>query len=196
MALVKGPFTIIWGDLNDNAAIVHDVEELDISVDVETNDYTTVDGKRYTLYGAISASATLTLLDSNVDVLTALLPQYTKTGADPDNNKMSSGETVNKGYVAIDYVAKDCLNAGQGTAKDLHIISCSNNHDGSTTDGHEIITIKACSTSLTEIDLPDNQLRTVQITFTGEPGNNSEGGAIAAVQMYRRGALSASSSSS
>lgn len=190
MALVKGPFTIVWGEIGDNAAVIHDVEEVDISIETETNDYTTVDGKRYTLYGAISANATLTLLDSNLDALTALLPQYTRV----ENTKMSSGETVKAGYAAIDLVAASCGDA-YPEKKDLHIISCSSNGGGvnETAAGREVITIKSCGTSLTEVELPDSQVRTVQITFTGEPGNdgiNEElGSPVAALQMYRMNAL-------
>ena len=73
MALVKGPFKLTWG-----ANELQDVESVDLSFDQESNDYTTVDGRTITLKGAISASATITLLASDAASLSLILPQFAK----------------------------------------------------------------------------------------------------------------------
>lgn len=169
MALVKGPFTIKWG----NNTLV-DVESVDLSFDQESNDYTTVDGRTITLKGAISASATITLLASDAASLVTILPQFAKNAGET----VSSGETVATGKVALDILAGDCTSTD--TKYDLDIISCGN--------PGEVLRIKACSTSISSMDLENNQVRTVEITFTGEP---SQG--IAAIQAFEQGALTGGS---
>lgn len=171
MALVKGPFTIVWG-----ATELKDVEEVEVSFEQESNDYTTVDGRTVTVRGAISASATLTFLASDVQTLSAVLPQYAKrTG-----QEMSSKETViGEGAVAIDVLAGDCTAAE--VKQDLDIISCGAQA--------EVFRIKACTTSIASFDLENNQVRTVQVAFTGEPEQG-----IAAVQAFINGTLSKQSS--
>lgn len=166
MALVKGPFNIKWG-----AITLTDVEEVDVSFEQESNDYTTVDGRTITVKGAISASATITLLSSDVKTLSALLPQFTKTAG----QEMSSGETVADGNVAIDILAGDCTAAEQ-EPQDLDIIACGN--------PAEVFRIKSTTTSISEFDLENNQVRTIQIAFTGEPAQG-----IAAVQAFIDGTL-------
>lgn len=169
MALVKGPFTLKWGNNT-----LTDVESVDLSFDQESNDYTTVDGRTITLKGAISASATITLLASDAATLAPVLPQFAKA----EGQTMSSGETVNTGEVAIDVLAGDCTTTD--TKNDLDIISCGN--------PGEILRIKACSTSLSGVDLENNQVRTVELTFTGEPEQG-----IAAIQAFKQGAISGES---
>ena len=169
MALVKGPFTIKWG-----ANTLTDVESVDLSFDQESNDYTTVDGRTITLKGAISASATITLLASDAESLVALLPQFAKTAG----NTMSSGETVNTGKVALDILAGDCTSTEEKL--DLDIISCGN--------PGEILRIKSCSTSISSMDLENNQVRTVELTFTGEPAQG-----VAAIQAFEQGAIAGGS---
>lgn len=170
MALVKGPFNLKWGN-----NVLVDVESVDLSFEQESNDYTTVDGRKFTIKGAISASATITLLASDAATLAPILPQFAKEAG----NTMSSGETVAEGKVAIDVLAGDCTS--ESSKYDLDIESCGN--------PGEVLRLKACSTSISSMDLENNQVRTVEITFTGEPAQG-----IAAVQAFEKGALIAGGS--
>lgn len=165
MAIVKGPFNLTWG-----SNTLTDVESIDLSVEQESNDYTTVDGRTITLKGAISASATITLLASDAKTLAPILPQFARaSGA-----TMSSKETVATDKVAIDVLAGDCTS--EADKYDLDIESCGN--------PGEVLRLKSCSTSLSSMSLENNQVRTVEITFTGEPEQG-----VAAVQLFEKGAL-------
>jgi len=166
VSLVKGPFNVKWGDTT-----LVDIESIDVSFEQESNDYTTVDGRRITIRGAISASATITFLSSDVQSLSTVLPQFTKVAGD----EMSSGETVAEDAVAIDILAGDCT-APEQEAQDLDIIACGN--------PAEVFRIKSCKTSISEFELENNQVRTIQVTFTGEPAQG-----IAAVQAFINGTL-------
>lgn len=165
MAIVKGPFTLKWGN-----NVLQDVESIDLSVEQESNDYTTVDGRKFTIKGAISASATVTLLASDAESLAPILPQFAKVAG----STMSSKETVGEGFVALDVLAGDCTT--ESSKYDLDIESCGN--------PGEVLRVKSCSTSLSSMDLENNQVRTVEITFTGEPAQG-----IAAIQAFTKGAL-------
>lgn len=169
MALVKGPFTLKWG-----SNTLQDVESVDLSFEQESNDYTTIDGRTVTVKGAIKASATLTLLASDAASLVTVLPQFAKQGG----STMSSGETVATGKVALDVLAGDCTSTE--TKYDLDIISCGN--------PGEVLRIKACSTSLSAVSLENNQVRTVELTFTGEPAQG-----VAAIQAFAQGAITGGS---
>ena len=166
MPIVKGPFTVKWGE-----NVLKDVEEVDVSFEQESNDYTTIDGRTTKVFGAISASATITLLSSDVKSLSILLPQFTKT----EDDEMSTGEIVAKDAVALDVLAGDCTVA-QPEAADLDIIACGN--------PAEVFRIKETRTSISEFSLENNQVRTIQITFTGEPVQGH-----AAVQAFIDGTL-------
>ena len=145
--LVKGPFSIKWGE---NPVV--DVSEIGFNYDVATNDYQTVDGRTYTVDGAITASIDLTLLASDVEALSAILPQYYVA----EGQKMSTGETAPEGG-AIDIVAAQCDTTN--TNYDLDIISCNG----------EVTRLVNARTSLSTVDIADNALRTVTVTFRGEP---------------------------
>ena len=145
--LIKGPFSLKWGD---NAIL--DVSEIGFNYDVATNDYETIDGRTYTIDGAITASIDVTLLSSDVAALSTILPQYYgAAGA-----TMSTGETAPEGG-AIDIVAASCDTTN--TNYNLDIISCTG----------EVTRLVNARTSLSTVDLADNSLRTVTITFRGEP---------------------------
>lgn len=145
--LVKGPFSIKWGE---NPVV--DVSEIGFNYDVATNDYQTVDGRTYTVDGAITASIDLTLLASDVEALSAILPQYYVA----EGQTMSTGETAPEGG-AIDIVAAQCDTTN--TNYDLDIISCNG----------EVTRLVNARTSLSTVDIADNALRTVTVTFRGEP---------------------------
>lgn len=145
--LVKGPFSIKWG-----SNPILDVSEIGFNYDVATNDYETVDGRTYTIDGAITASIELTLLASDVEALSTILPQYYVAEGQP----MSTGEMAPAGG-AIDIVAAQCDTTN--TNYDLDIISCNG----------EVTRLVNARTSLSTVDIADNALRTVTITFRGEP---------------------------
>ena len=145
--LVKGPFSIKWGE---NPVV--DVSEIGFNYDVATNDYQTVDGRTYTVDGAITASIDLTLLASDVEALSAILPQYYVA----EGETMSTGETAPEGG-AIDIVAAQCDTTN--TNYDLDIISCNG----------EVTRLVNARTSLSTVEIADNALRTVTVTFRGEP---------------------------
>lgn len=149
MALVKGPFTIKWGS---NTLL--DVSELGFNYDVASNDYETLDGRTYTVEGAITASVDLTLLASDVSALATIFPQYYVA----KGSTLSTGETVTSDDGAIDIVAASCDTSA--SKYDLEITSCT---------GETTRLVKA-RTSLSAIDFADNAVRTVQVTFRGEPG--------------------------
>lgn len=164
--LVKGPFSIKWG----NNPIL-DVSEIGFNYDVNTNDYSTIDGRTYQIEGAITASVELTLLSSDVESLRTILPQYyVETG-----EKMSTGETVIDENGAIDIVAASCDITT--TNQDLEITSCNG----------QVTRLVKARTSLSSQEFADNALRTVTITFVGEP---EQGEGI--VQFFSEGGISES----
>lgn len=145
--LVKGPFSLKWGE---NPIL--DVSEIGFNYDVATNDYETVDGRTYTIDGAITASIDLTLLASDVEALSTILPQYYVAEGQP----MSTGGNAPEGG-AIDIVAAQCDTTN--TNYNLDITSCNG----------EVTRLVNARTSLSTVDIADNALRTVTITFRGEP---------------------------
>lgn len=145
--LIRGPFSIRFG-----ANQILDVSEVGFNYDLATNDYETIDGRTYTIDGAITASIDITLLSTDVDALSVVLPQYYVPAGSP----MSTGETAPEGG-AIDIVAASCDTTN--TNYNLDIISCTG----------EVTRLVNARTSLSTVDLADNSLRTVTITFRGEP---------------------------
>lgn len=164
MALVKGPFSIQWG----NNPIL-DVLEIGFNYDVAPNEYSTVDGRTFSVEGAITASVELTLLSSDVDALKTILPQYYV----PKEGKLSTGETVNADEGAIDIVAASCDTTA--TNYDLEITSCTG----------EVTRLVNARTSLTSQEFADNAIRTVTVTFHGEP---AQGKGI--IQFFKQGGIS------
>lgn len=164
MSLVKGPFSIKWG----NNPIL-DVSEIAFNYEVATNDYTTVDGRTYQVEGAITATVELTLLSSDIDALRTILPQYYV----PQNGTMSTGETVTDEKGAIDIIAASCDT--EATNYDLDIISCQG----------QVTRLVNCRTSLSSQEFADNAVRTVTVTFIGEP---AQGEGI--VQFFKEGGIS------
>lgn len=149
MALRRGPWDIQWGG---NA--VTDIEEMDVSVDQDSTDFTTMDHRTYTLDGPISASVTLTLLRSDIPVLAALLPQYFV----PNGGTLSTGEKVNHAQGAIDVSAAQCdTNPIYGN---LDIISCGN--------PGQVFRLVNARTKIDSLDF-DTNIGKVLVQFIGEP---------------------------
>lgn len=150
MALVKGPFDLRWG-INT----LTDVSEISLEYEQDSNDYTTVDNRKYTIDGAINASVTLTFLASDVASLAAVLPQYHV----PAGENLSTGELVSGEDGAIDVVAASCDQ--DPVYNDLDVISCGNNA--------QVFRLKNARTKIDSMEFADNAVRTVTVAFIGEP---------------------------
>ena len=148
--LVKGPFSIQWG-----SNPILDVSELGFNYDVATNDYETIQGTTYTVEGAITASVEVTLLASDVASLATIFPQYYVA----KGSTLSTGEQVTGQDGAIDIKAAACDSSSSNY--NLEITSCNG----------EVTRLVNARTSLSGVDFADNSLRTVTVTFRGEPEN-------------------------
>lgn len=169
MALVRGPFDLQWG-----SNTLRDVSEISVDYSQDSNDYTTVDNRRYTVDGPITASVTLTFLSTDTAALAAVLPQYHVANGET----MSSGETVTDEDGAIDVVAASCDT--NPVYNDLDIISCG-------TPG-QVFRLKNARTKIDSIDIADNAVRTFGIMFVGEPEAGS-----GALQFFTEGTVSSAS---
>jgi len=164
--LVRGPFSLKWG-----ANTLHDVSEVSLDYEQETNDYTTIDNRRYTIDGAINASVSVTFLKSDVASLAMVIPQYVVA----NGGEMSSGETVTDTDGAIDVMAAGCEN--DPVYNDLDIVSCGAEA--------EVFRLKNARTRIDSMELADNAVRTVTVVFVGEPDAG-----VANVQFFKQGGLS------
>lgn len=169
MALVRGPFTLKWG-----SATLIDVSEISLEYDQDTNDYTTVDNRRYTIDGAISASVELTFLASDVSALAAVLPQYHVA----EGEVLSSGETVTGLDGVIDVKAASCDE--DPVYRDLDIIGCGANA--------QVFRLKNARTRISGMDFEDNAIRTVTVAFVGEPAAG-----VGNMQFFKEGDVPATS---
>lgn len=171
--LVKGPFSIKWG-----ANPILDVSELAFNYEVATNDYETIQGTTYTIDGAITASVELTLLKSDVAALSTILPQYYVAKGE----KLSTGETVMDEDGAIDFQAASCDTTN--TNYNLDITSCTG----------DVTRLVNARTSLSSMEIADNSLRTVTITFRGEPEiDPTTGKTVGIVQFFKENGIGAES---
>lgn len=150
MALVRGPFDIQWGQNT-----LTDVSEITLDFEQETNEYSTVDNRRYVIDGAINATVSITLLASDVPALAAVLPQYYV----PQSGTLSTGEVVSGADGAIDVVAASCDTSP--TYNSLIITACGEN-------GQAFRLVNA-RTKIDSMDFADNAVRTVTVQFIGEP---------------------------
>ncbi len=150
MALVKGPFDLKWG-----VNTLVDVSEISLNYDQNTNDYTTVDNRRYTIDGTITATVELTFLASDVAALAVVLPQYfVATGS-----RLSSSELVTDTAGAIDVVAASCNSTT--VYNDLDVTSCGT--------AGQVLRLKRARTRISGMEFADNAVRTVTVEFVGEP---------------------------
>ncbi len=168
MATLKGPFIVKWG-----ANTLSNVQDYSFDYSVDSNDYTTLDGRKTTYEGAISATASIQLLRSDVAALAVVLPQYFVA----QGGTMSTGETVANATGAIDVVAASC-NATP-VYNNLDIISCG-------TDSTVVRLVNA-RTTIDSVDLQDSTVLTFTIKFVGEPASGD-----AAVQVFTSAADSIS----
>lgn len=164
MSLVRGPFSIKWGDNT-----ITDVEEVSIDHEVTSDEFTTVQGTTLEIDGAYKVSATLTLLASDIPALSALLPQYFIA----NGGVMSTGETVNNATGAIDIKAASCDDSI--VYNNLDITSCGN--------PGQVLRIVNARTRIEGIEL-DNVIKKVMIKFIGESASDE-----ATVQIFKSGTI-------
>jgi len=150
MSLVRGPFDIQWG-----ANTLTDVSEISLDFEQESNEYTTVDNRRYSVDGAINATVSITLLASDVPALAVVLPQYFV----PQSGTLSTGESVTGADGAIDVVAASCDSAP--TYASLVITGCGSNA--------QVFRLVNARTKIDSMEFADNAVRTVTVQFIGEP---------------------------
>lgn len=162
--LIRGPFTIKWGD---NTII--DVEEVDVEHEVSSDDFETVQGKTYEVDGPYKVSAIITLLASDIPALAALLPQYFVA----NGGVMSTGETVANADGAIDIKAQDCDD--DITYNNLDIISCANPAN--------VLRLVNTRSKIEGVEV-DNKLQKVMVKLVGESEANE-----ATLQMFIDGTI-------
>lgn len=169
MSLVRGPFDLKWG-----SNTLKDVSEISLDYSQDSNEYNTVDNRRYTIDGPIAASVTLTFLASDVPALAAVLPQYHVANGE----ELSSGETVTDAEGAIDIVAASCDTTP--VYNDLDVISCGN--------PGQVFRLKNARTKIDSMEFADNAVRTVSVLFVGEPDQG-----VGSIQFFTEGTITAAS---
>lgn len=160
----KGPFTLKWGD-----NVIQDVEEIDFSLEVDSEDFSTVQGNTYTIDGAFKVSAELTILSTDIASLAAILPQYFVNNGE----ELSTGETVNNATGALDIKAAACDE--EATYNNLDIISCGS--------PGQVTRIVNARSRIVDIEI-DDKIQKVIVGFFGEP---ESGEAVA--QMFNQGTI-------
>lgn len=163
--LIRGPFTLKWGD-NE----INDVEEIEVEHEIDSEDYQTVQGRTLEVDGSYKVSATLTLLASDIPALAALLPQYFVA----DGQVLSTGETVNHAQGAIDVKAAQCDESL--TYNNLDIISCA-------AAPANVLRIVNARTKIDSVEI-DNKIQKVMVKFVGESAIDE-----ATMQFFRQGTI-------
>lgn len=164
MAIAKGPFVLQWGPNT-----LEDIEELEVEYDVDTEDYTTIQGRTFEIAGSHKAAATVTLLATDVPALAALLPQYHIN----DNAVASTGETVDDVDGIIDLVPGGC--DVEPIYYNLIITSCGN--------PGQVFRMLTVRTEIDGIEF-DDKVRKVSVRLIGEAAAD-----VATVQFFKEGAL-------
>lgn len=146
--IIRGPFEIKWGD-----NVISDIEEIDLEHSIDSEDYQTVQGRTLEIDGSYKATATITLLASDIPALAAILPQYFV----PNGGILSTGETVNNADGAIDIKPAACDD--ELIFNNLDIISCGN--------PSQVLRITNARTKIEGVEV-DNKVQKVMIKFVGE----------------------------
>lgn len=162
--LVRGPFTLKWGDNTLN-----DVEEITIDHTIASDDLETLNGRTYEIDGSYKATATITLLATDLAALAILLPQHFV----PNGGVLSTGETVNNAQGAIDVAPHDCDTSL--IYNHLDIISCAN--------PSQTTRLVNARTKIDGISI-DNKIQKVMIKFVGEAAADD-----ASVQFFKTGSI-------
>lgn len=165
MSLIKGPFTLKWGDNT-----IEDVEEVSVEYERSSDDFETVQGTIRTVDGSQKASVTLVLLASDIPTLSAVLPQNFVANGDT----MSTGETVNNANGAIDLAPASC--SISEVYNNLDIISCAN--------PAQVMRLVNARTKVDSIEI-DGKIMKVSVMFIGEPESGE-----ASLQWFISGTIS------
>ena len=164
MPLVKGPFTVKWGDNT-----LTDIEEVDVDHTVDSEDFITVQGQTREVDGSYKATAILTFLASDIPALAAVLPQnFVANGG-----VLSTGETVDSANGAIDIKANSC--SLSTTFNNLDIISCANPAN--------IFRLVNARTRIEAVEVSDKIMK-VMVKFIGEPADDE-----ASIQFFTDGTI-------
>lgn len=164
MSLVRGPFTLKWGD-NE----LTDVEEIELEHEVDSEDFQTLEGRTIEVDGAYKVSATVTLLSSDVPALAALLPQHFVG----NGSTMSTGETVQVAEGAIDIAPHACDE--ELIYNNFDIIACGN--------PGQVARIVHARTKLEGVEM-DNKLQKVMVKIIGEAASDE-----ATMQFFKEGGI-------
>lgn len=162
--LVKGPFSLKWGDTT-----LTDIEEISVDYSVDTEDFKTIEGQTYEIAGAHKAVAELTLLGSDIPSLAAMLPQYFVENGDV----LSTGETIDQADGAIDIVPGGC--STNPVYNHLDIIAC-----GSLANVARMVNAR---TEISGMEI-SGKIRKVKVRFIGEPDSGD-----ATLQFFRSGTI-------
>lgn len=162
--IIRGPFDIKWGDNT-----ISDVEEINIEHSIDSEDYKTVQGRTLEIDGSYKATATITLLASDIPALSAILPQYFVA----NGGILSTGETVSNADGAIDIAPRNCDD--ELVFNNLDIISC-----GSPA---QIARIVNARTKIEGIEV-NEKIQKVMIKFIGEASPDE-----ATLQFFRQGTI-------
>lgn len=165
MALVKGPFTLKWGDTS-----LSDVDELSVDYSVDTEDAQTIQGQVRELAGPHKVTADVSLLASDIPALAALLPQYYVANGEV----LSTGETVDHAEGAMDLVPGGCDT--DPVYNNFDIIACGSDAN--------IARIVNARTEFVGFEV-DNKIRKAVVRIIGEAASDE-----ATVQFFREGTVS------
>jgi hypothetical protein len=164
MTLIKGPFILRWGDSE-----LQDVEEIEFEHTVNSEDIESIQGKVIEIDGTYKATVNITLLETDIQALSLVLPQHHVV----NGGEMSTGETVNNDWGAIDIVPRICDDAI--LYRNLDIISCENPAN--------VMRLVHARTKLEGIEI-DSMLRKVIVKFIGESESTE-----ATVQFFKEGTI-------
>lgn len=146
--ILRGPFTLAWGN---NELL--DIESVEVSYQVNSEDYESGAGNVYQIEKSTKASISLTLLATDIASLAAILPQYFV----PENAILSNGSYVFDPRGAIDVLPDDC--ATEFIYNDLLITACG--------DPGESIKLLNARTIIDSIEI--GKVRKIVVKFIGEP---------------------------
>lgn len=165
MALVKGPFTLRWGD-NE----LTNIETIEVEHTVDSEEFPTIQGQNIEVDGNYKATAIITLLASDIPALAAVLPQnFVANGG-----TMSTGETVNNADGAIDIKAGSC--ALSTVYNNLDVESCDSVAN--------VFRIVNARTKIEGVEISD-KIQKVMVKFVGEPASDE-----ASIQFFKKGTIS------
>jgi len=165
MAIIRGPFTLNWGDNT-----INDVEEIDAEHEIDSEDFQTLGGRTVEIDGNFKATAIITLLASDIPTLAALLPQHFVANGEV----LSTGETVNNADGAIDVAPLACDT--NDIYNNLDITSCAN--------PGQVTRLVNARTKLEGIEI-DNKLEKIMVKFIGEAAADE-----ATMQFFAAGTIS------